>query len=267
MRVRHSSHAATSHSATPATNVAHRMRRLAIISDVHGNDAALETVLADVDAHGVDAIWCLGDVVGYGPRPTRCCELVRERAELCLVGNHDLAVLGKVGTEDFNAEAAAATEWTRNALSDDARAFLDALEPTGTADGVQLFHASPVDPIWDYVLTREGVLLSLVLTDAPVVAVGHTHVPLAFSLVRDTLVGGHAPAGHDVELGDARWLLNPGSVGQPRDGDPRAAWLLLDRRSGRATFRRVEYPVERVQRELREAGLPPALAERLALGV
>jgi diadenosine tetraphosphatase ApaH/serine/threonine PP2A family protein phosphatase len=243
------------------------MKRVAVISDVHGNDVALETVLADIDALGVDAIWCLGDVVGYGPQPTRCCELVRVRADLCLVGNHDLAALGKVPTEDFNPDAAAATEWTRAALSEEARAWLDSLAPTATADGVQLFHASPLDPVWDYVLTAEGALLSLRLTDAPVVLVGHSHVPLAISLDGDELAGGYAPGGHEVELNGARWLLNPGSVGQPRDGDARAAWLCLDLPSGRAEFRRLEYPICRVQQQMREAGLPSALADRLAHGV
>src|SRR5215216_895825 len=129
IRVRQSSHAHTSQSAAAATIVARWMRRLAVISDVHANDVALETVLHDVDAAGVDAVWCLGDVVGYGPQPTRCCTIVRERAAVCLVGNHDLAVLGKVETTDFNLEAALATEWTRSVLDGDARAFLDALEP------------------------------------------------------------------------------------------------------------------------------------------
>jgi diadenosine tetraphosphatase ApaH/serine/threonine PP2A family protein phosphatase len=242
------------------------MARVAVISDIHGNDVALEAVLADVDAVGAGRVWCLGDVVGYGPQPNRCCEIVRERAELCLVGNHDLAALGKVSTEDFNPEAAAATEWTRKALSEEARAFLDGLEPTAAADGVQLFHASPLDPIWDYVLTAEGALLSLQLTNAPVVLVGHTHVPFAISLEGDELAGGHAAGGQVVELGSARWLLNPGSVGQPRDADPRAAWLLLDLAAGRAEFRRLEYEVERVQRGMHEAGLPSALADRLAHG-
>jgi predicted phosphodiesterase len=240
--------------------------RVAVISDVHGNDVALERVLADVDRAGVDALWCLGDTVGYGPAPTRCCELVRARAGLCLVGNHDLAVVGKVDTSDFNLTAALATEWTRGALSDDARAFLETLEPAGEAEGVALFHASPLDPVWDYVLTLDGALASLRETEERLVLVGHSHVPLAICLDGDTVTGGHAPGGDVADLTRGRWLLNPGSVGQPRDGDPRAAWLLLDLEAPRAEFRRVEYDVPRVQAAMRDAGLPEQLAARLSLG-
>jgi predicted phosphodiesterase len=241
--------------------------RVAVISDIHGNDIALETVLRDVDEQRVDTVWCLGDVVGYGPAPTRCCELVRERASVCLVGNHDLAVVGKVDTSDFNLDAALATEWTRRALSADARTFLESLEPLGHAAGVDLFHASPLDPVWDYVLTMEGALAALRFATATIVLVGHTHVPLAISLARDELGGGHAPGGHAVDLADARWLLNPGSVGQPRDGDPRAAWLLLDLDARRADFRRLAYDIPRVQAAMRTARLPEALAARLERGV
>jgi predicted phosphodiesterase len=240
--------------------------RVAVVSDIHANAHALDIVLDDVDAARVDAIWCLGDVVGYGPKPNRCCAIVRERAALCLVGNHDLAVLGTVDIGEFNPEAAAATEWTRGALDDDSRAFLETLAPTAEEEGVELFHASPLDPVWDYVLTYEGALASLRLTSAPVVLVGHSHVPLAIALERETLAGGHAPGGTDADLASGRWLLNPGSIGQPRDGDPRAAWMLLDLDARRAEFRRLEYPVERTQAEMRERGLPEPLVERLEHG-
>jgi len=202
-------------------------------------------------------------VVGYGPDPNPCCTLMRERAELCMAGNHDLAVLGVVDTSDFNLEAALATEWTRRELSDESRAFLTTLAPDSEREGVQAFHGSPLDPIWDYVLTLEGAQASLQATTAPVVLVGHSHVPLA---IDDRLEGGHAVGGTHVELADRRWLLNPGSVGQPRDGDPRAAWLLdLDGRT--ASFRRVDYAVEETQAAMREAGLPAPLVERLAHGL
>jgi diadenosine tetraphosphatase ApaH/serine/threonine PP2A family protein phosphatase len=238
--------------------------RVAVISDIHANGRALEAVLGDVDAQGVDEVWCLGDVVGYGPDPNDCCALMRERASLCLVGNHDLAVLGVVDTSDFNLDAALATDWTRRELSDESREFLSQLGTAAERDGVEAFHGSPLDPVWDYVLTLEGAEASLQATTAPLVLVGHSHVPLA---IDEALEGGHATAGMELDLGEARWLVNPGSVGQPRDGDWRAAWLLLDLGSRRASFRRVEYAVSETQAAMSEAGLPAPLAERLALGL
>ncbi|HUP32966.1 MAG TPA: metallophosphoesterase family protein [Gaiellaceae bacterium] len=240
--------------------------KVAVLSDVHANLHALEAVLAEVDAGGFDAIWCLGDLVGYGPRPTECTALLEERASVCLAGNHDLVVLGKIPIAAFAGEAAAAAAWTRRVLDEEARAFLGALEPRGTAPDAELFHGSPRDPVWDYVLSEEAALAAFALTSAPLVLVGHSHVALELSNGRE-LRGGQAPAGTRLELGGVRRLLNPGSVGQPRDGDARAAWLEIDDGAGWATFHRTLYPVERTQAEMREAGLPEALAARLAHGV
>ena len=240
--------------------------RVAVISDVHGNLHALESVLTEVDAAAPDEVWCLGDTVGYGPRPNECCELVRERARRCLVGNHDLVALGQLDVREFNDEAAAAAQWTGRVLTQEARAFLEALEPLDSADGVELFHGSPREPVWDYVLTHEAAEATFELTTAPLVLVGHSHVALAVANGSSRLTGGAAPAGRTVDLDSGRWLLNPGSVGQPRDGDRRAAWLLLDLDAGSAEFRRVEYPIAETQRELREAGLPELLALRLQHG-
>ncbi len=169
--------------------------RIAVISDVHGNDHALDAVLDEVDAASPDAIWCLGDVVGYGPAPNRCCKVVAERADLSLVGNHDLVVLGELDVADFNEEAAAAALWTRNELDDRSREFLAALEPTARTDGVELFHASPRDPVWEYVLSAETAYAGLQATTEPLVLVGHSHVALAIGLEDDELQGGLAPAG------------------------------------------------------------------------
>jgi predicted phosphodiesterase len=240
--------------------------RVAVISDVHSNLHALDAVLEAIERERPDAAWCLGDVVGYGPRPDECCRVVEERTALCLAGNHDLGVRGDVDLDDFAPDAAAAALWTRGVLGDRSRAFLVGLAPSGEADGVQLFHASPRDPVWEYVLTDEAAAAALELTSAPLVLVGHSHVPLAVTVDGGELAGGHAAAGTEIELGDGRWLLNPGSVGQPRDGDPRAAWMLLDLDSGRASFRRVDYAIADTQAEIREAGLPLALGERLSSG-
>jgi diadenosine tetraphosphatase ApaH/serine/threonine PP2A family protein phosphatase len=241
--------------------------RVAVISDVHANWHALEAVLAAVEEEQPDELWCLGDLVGYGPRPNPCCAEVAERAELCLVGNHDLGVLGELDLLDFAPEAVESARWTQEVLTNEARAYLRSLQPAGRRDGVQLFHASPRDPVWEYVLSGEAAAAAFALTRDPLVLVGHSHVPLAIALDGGALDGGHAPEGTERELGGDRLLLNPGSVGQPRDGDPRAAWLMLDFDSQRASFRRTDYRVERTQAEIRERGLPDALAERLAHGV
>ena len=243
--------------------------RLAVISDIHANLYALEAVLEEIDHDPPDEIWCLGDTVGYGPRPNECCELVRDRCTQTLVGNHDLVALGsaEVELEDFNPEAGAASVWTSGELSRESREFLSSLEPAATLDGFELYHGSPRDPVWGYVLDEVAVEDSFTRTKAPVVLVGHSHVATAAVLAGETIEGGVAPADFSAALGAGRWLLNPGSVGQPRDGDPRAAWLRLDLVSGEARFRRVAYPVARTQAEIRERGLPDSLAERLAHGV
>jgi len=245
--------------------------RVAVLSDVHANLHALEAVLADVDAEGFDEIWCLGDVVGYGPRPNECAALVRERADLCLAGNHDLVVLGKIPIIAFADDAGVAARWTQGVLDDDARAFRETLEPMATRPGVQLFHGSPRDAVWDYVLSEDVARQSFAATTEPLVLVGHSHIALELSSVGIALHGGIAAAGLKVELGGPRRLLNPGSVGQPRDGDRRAAWIELetteiDNQKGWATFRRTDYPVELTQGEIREQGLPEILAERIGHG-
>jgi diadenosine tetraphosphatase ApaH/serine/threonine PP2A family protein phosphatase len=233
---------------------------------VHGNARALEAVLAHLEPDRPDAIWCLGDTVGYGARPNDCCALVEATADLCLAGNHDLVVSGAIDIAEFNHDAAAAARWSREVLSEKSQTWLNSLEPTAVAEGMELYHASPRDPIWEYVLSEYVALASLEATTSPIVLVGHSHVALALGLVDGQLVGGLAPEGSGVSYAESRWLLNPGSVGQPRDGDPRAAYLDLDLEAKTATFKRVEYDIAGTQREIREAGLPEGLAARLASG-
>jgi diadenosine tetraphosphatase ApaH/serine/threonine PP2A family protein phosphatase len=239
--------------------------RVAVISDVHANYHALEAVLKEIDAARVDAVWCLGDTVGYGPRPNECCDLVRDRAVHCLVGNHDLVVLGELTVNEFNDEAAAAAIWTAEVLTAESRTFLASLKPYGEVEGVDLFHASARDPVWEYVLTEEAAKATLELSGAPLILVGHSHIALAITAEDGRVNGGPAPGGSKITL-DGRRLLNPGSVGQPRDGDPRAAWVLLDFEERFAEFHRVPYSIERTQAEMRERGLPHALAARLERG-
>jgi predicted phosphodiesterase len=242
--------------------------RVCVLSDIHGNLHAFEAVLEAISADPPDEIWCLGDLVGYGPRPNECCHLAQERADLCLVGNHDLAVLERIGLEDFTHDADAAARWTIRILDDSARAYLEPLEPKGERAGAGLFHGSPRDPVWEYVLTREAAAAAILEGPTELTLVGHSHLALAFSLSGTVLSGDLAPEGTEVELASAeRWLVNPGSVGQPRDGDPRASYVVLDLDASRATFRRVEYPIGRTQAEIREQGLPETLAVRLEGGL
>jgi diadenosine tetraphosphatase ApaH/serine/threonine PP2A family protein phosphatase len=241
--------------------------RVAVVSDIHSNLHALEAVLAAIDEDAPDELWCLGDLVGYGACPNECCAAISERADVCLAGNHDLAVRGTIDLAEFGGEAGVAASWTRGVLEPEAQALLDRLEPEGTAQGVALYHGSARDPIWEYVLDDETALATLEIAASPLVLVGHSHVALRVVQSSGGLDGGLAPAGTECELDGVHALLNPGSVGQPRDGDPRAAYLLLDLDMQHASFRRVEYDVERTQREIREAGLPALLAERLELGL
>jgi diadenosine tetraphosphatase ApaH/serine/threonine PP2A family protein phosphatase len=241
--------------------------KVAVLSDIHANAHALSAVLAEIDRDPPDELWCLGDVVGYGPDPNACCAEIARRASVCLAGNHDLAVLGTLPIDEFNGDAAAAVRWTQSVLDESSRAFLAGLEPAAVRDGVELFHGSPVDPIWDYVLSEQAAEWSFRMTTAPLVLVGHSHVSLALVWDGEAVGGGLAGDDDEFDLSAGRWLLNPGSVGQPRGNDPRAAFLEIDGTARRARFRRVPYAIEQTQAEILERGLPPALAERLAHGV
>jgi diadenosine tetraphosphatase ApaH/serine/threonine PP2A family protein phosphatase len=227
----------------------------------------LRAVLDALGDDRPDVIWCLGDLVGYGPRPNECCTTVARSAQVCLIGNHDLGVLGRLKLDEFSKDAAAAAEWSREVLSPEARKYLGGRKTSTKAHRSELYHGSPRDPVWEYVLSESAVRSALKLTSAPVVLVGHSHVALAFTMANGELEGATAPEGTEIDLSSGRWLLNPGSVGQPRDGDPRAAYVVLDFDEQRALFRRVAYPVERTQAEIRERGLPDTLAGRLALGM
>lgn len=225
-------------------------------------------MLESIADDGPEEVWCLGDLVGYGPRPNRCSLLVRERADVCLIGNHDLGVLGRLDLDLFAPDASASARWTAEVLEPEVRDYLETLSPSGERAGVGLYHASPRDPVWEYVLSAQVAVAALEAAEEALVLVGHSHVALAFGYEEQELHGGLAPDGTEVDLSSTgRSLLNPGSVGQPRDGDPRAAWLVLDLDAGRASFRRVPYDIERTQAEIRERGLPEALALRLEQGI
>jgi predicted phosphodiesterase len=242
--------------------------RVAIVSDIHGNRQAFDAVLEDVRSVEHDAIWCLGDLVGYGADPDACVELARADTDLCLVGNHDLAVRGDLPLTEFSRGAALAAEWTRDHIEEGNLSFLGELEPADVHQVVGLYHASPRDPVWEYVLSSLQAGLCLDAQRHRVCLIGHSHVALAFGRDDGAPTSGEIRgAGSELDVSSGEWLLNPGSVGQPRDGDPRAAYLVLDLDAKRALFRRVAYPIERTQEEIRARGLPEALAGRLAYGL
>jgi diadenosine tetraphosphatase ApaH/serine/threonine PP2A family protein phosphatase len=244
--------------------------RVAVFSDVHSNLPALEAVLAAIEEAGTEHLWCLGDVVGYGAQPDACTALVRERSDACLVGNHDLAVLGEIDTSSFSDTAAVAVEWTREQASEETMDFLRGMEPAASKAGVGMFHASPRDPIWEYVLSVEQAEGGLDVQEERVGLIGHSHIALYFTRPdvpkAGPVHGSQAGEGALLNLSGGEWLVNPGSVGQPRDGDPRAAWLELDTDQWTARFHRVEYDIAAAAEAIVAAGLPTHLAERLELG-
>jgi predicted phosphodiesterase len=241
--------------------------RVAIISDIHGNRHAFEAVLDAIAASECEEIWCLGDLVGYGAEPDACVELARRHAAICLAGNHDLGVTGALALEDFSRGAALAARWTQETITPQTREFLEGLEPQLLDEAVGLYHASPRDPVWEYVLSALQAELCLDVQTHRVCLVGHSHVALSFWRPSGAAATGQTRAAEEqLDLTSGEWIINPGSVGQPRDGDPRAAWLELDLEAWTAVFRRVEYDIAGAQAAIRAARLPDSLAERLAYG-
>jgi predicted phosphodiesterase len=241
--------------------------RVAIASDIHGNRHAFEAVIAAAESAGAEELWCLGDLVGYGADPDDCVTLASEHSAVCLAGNHDLAVTGRLPIDDFSRGAALAVRWTQDVMLPESIAFLKSLEPTGSADGVGLFHASPRDPVWEYVLSSLAAELCLDVTRQRISLIGHSHVALAFHRAEgEPATGSTRRPGEVADLTRGKWLINPGSVGQPRDGDPRAAWLLLDTAGATAEWRREDYDIAGAQAAIRAARLPDSLAERLRHG-
>jgi len=241
--------------------------KVAVISDIHGNRQAFEAVLEAVAASDASELWCLGDLVGYGADPDACVALASEHAAVCLAGNHDLAVTGEVSLQEFSRGAGIAVQWTREVIAPEHRDFLAELRPQGQEGPVGLYHASPRDPVWEYVLS--ALLAELCLDEQPhrVCLIGHSHVPLSFVRHEGELATGEPRReGAQLDIAAGEWLLNPGSVGQPRDGDPRASWLLLDLESLIASFQRTDYDIAGAAAAIRAARLPDSLAERLEYG-
>jgi diadenosine tetraphosphatase ApaH/serine/threonine PP2A family protein phosphatase len=244
--------------------------RVLVISDVHANLAALEAVLEEANRVGYDAVWCLGDTVGYGPEPDACVSRIRDLGAMTVVGNHDWAVLGHMDLEDFNPEARRAVEWTREHLNAENLAWLSSLPSQPLVNGeFTLTHGSPRDPVWEYILYPSTARANFDHFATSFCLVGHTHVPVLYVQQKgDSTVRVLAPAvSRPIEIRDGwRLILNPGSIGQPRDSDPRAAYAILDTAAATWEVRRVPYPVEVTQAHMRTAGLPERLINRLAFG-
>jgi diadenosine tetraphosphatase ApaH/serine/threonine PP2A family protein phosphatase len=244
------------------------LMRTLILSDIHANQVALEAVLAD--ASGLwDHLWFLGDLVGYGPNPNECVDLLRSLDPLALSGNHDWAVLDKIDTEEFNPEAMKAVAWTKQTLNETNVAYLDTLPPRVVEGDYTLAHASPRHPVWEYILDLQTAFENFDHFDTAYCLVGHSHVPALFELDTEAAVlnGYMIGAGEEIKLGRHRLILNPGSVGQPRDGDPRAAYALLDSELMTCTFQRVAYDIAETQRRMKVHNLPGRLIERLEQGI
>ena len=241
--------------------------QVAICTDIHGNRHAFEAVIAAAEEAGAEELWCLGDLVGYGAEPDACVALAEAHCTICLAGNHDLAVVDVISLDDFSRGAALAARWTQEVISEETRKFLLGCEPQGSGEGYGLFHASPRDPIWEYVLSGLTAELCFDSTDFRVSFIGHSHVALSFHRPEGEPASGTTRReGVELDLSSGEWLINPGSSGQPRDGDPRAAWLLLDTERQTAIYRRAEYDIAGAQAAIRAARLPDSLAERLQYG-
>jgi predicted phosphodiesterase len=241
--------------------------RVAVVSDLHGNRHAFEAVLDAIAESECRELWCLGDLVGYGADPDACVELAREHAAICLAGNHDLGVTGTIPLEQFSRGAALAATWTRDTIQPETREYLESLQPQRLDEAVGLYHASPRDPVWEYVLSPLQAELCLDAQQHRIALIGHSHVALSFSRFPWAPATGETrDADHELDLENGEWLINPGSVGQPRDGDPRAAWLELDLDGFKAVYRRTEYDIAGAAAAIRAARLPESLAERLLYG-
>jgi predicted phosphodiesterase len=241
--------------------------KIAIVSDIHGNRHAFEAVLDAIELSDCSELWCLGDLVGYGAEPDACVDLARRHAAICLAGNHDLGVRGDLPLEEFSRGAALAARWTQETISRATLEYLCGLEPQDLNEPVGLFHASPRDPIWEYVLSTLQAELCLDAQTHRVCLIGHSHVALSFSRRSgEAATGETREPDEELDLRSGEWLINPGSVGQPRDGDPRAAWLELDTSGWNGVYRRTDYDVAGAAAAIRAARLPDSLAERLAYG-
>lgn len=240
--------------------------RYLLLSDIHSNLPALEAVLAEVDLAHIDEVLCLGDLVGYGPHPNGCVARLQELTLRCVAGNHDWAAIGKMDTAEFNPAARAACQWTAEELTAENIAYLQSLPETLVQDDYTLVHGSLRAPIWEYVTHPLVAQRSFELLNTQLCFHGHTHVPVVFREEGTDPQAYILPPGGRITLDTHRYMINTGSVGQPRDGDPRASYLLFDSQEATLESRRVDYPVEETQESMKKKGLPESLITRLSYG-
>lgn len=240
--------------------------RYGLISDIHGNLEALQAVYKEIDKLGVDEILCLGDVIGYGPDPEKCVELVRERASVILAGNHDHAPIGLVDVTYFNTYAKRAVEWTTAKISQETRDFLESCPLIHEYENFIIVHSTPANPsAWEYILSIDDAIENFPHFDKRCCFIGHSHVPVIISKSPQEQIQVQRLSNLTLQE-DYKYIINIGSIGQPRDLDPRAAFAIFDDESFLYELHRVNYDIGKVQRKILERGLPPFLAERLALG-
>jgi len=244
--------------------------RIAILADVHSNLEALEVVLRHAEQQkALEHVWCLGDIVGYGPEPNACLALLRRHNALTVPGNHDLAAIGQLSTEDFNPDAAAAAAWTAQQLAPDERLYFESLPQVVRQGDFTLVHGSLRWPIWEYLYSPAVALAHFERQETPYSLVGHTHVPLLVSEDDDSRDGcqmHYLEDGSAVKLGGGKLVINPGGVGQPRDGDPRTSYAVYDDEARTVTLHRLEYDIAATQKKMEAAGLPAWLIRRLSRG-
>jgi len=242
--------------------------RIAVLSDIHSNLPALEAVQSDLPE--IDQVWVLGDIVGYGPQPNEVISSLQAMGARSVLGNHDGAAIGMVDPAYFNPDARSAIEWTAREIDDNSRSYIATLPEVRRDGDLTAVHGSPRDPIWEYITSNGIAAANFGAFDTRLCLFGHTHVPVAFRLVDGAIEALPGLPGDVVALDGARALLNPGSVGQPRDGLPDAAYAILELRdepgNDTISFHRVRYEIDRTQRLMREATLPARLVERLSYG-
>jgi diadenosine tetraphosphatase ApaH/serine/threonine PP2A family protein phosphatase len=241
--------------------------RYAILGDIHSNLAAFEAVLGALeDEGGFDRIWCLGDIVGYGPDPHECIALLRSYNHVCVAGNHDLAAVHKIDTSDFNHDAARANQWTSLQLSEDDKEYLQSLPLQLIEDDFTIVHGSPRYPVWEYLFTFDAVQDNFEYFDTRYCLVGHSHAAMYFEYVDGLAVYKDFSEDARLPLGGNRLIVNPGGVGQPRDGDPRASYAVYDSEENVIHHYREEYDIVGTQKKMKQCGLPEFLINRLSIG-
>lgn len=238
--------------------------KIALIGDVHSNLEALQVVMKEIEKAKVERIYCLGDTVGYNANPVECLKIIREKGIVGVAGNHDFAAVGMTSTENFNPYAYLAASWAAKQLSADDKKYIEGLPLVRKMPELTLVHATLHEPEnWGYIFTPRDAQESFEYQQTPVCFIGHSHVPGIFEENGEVL---YSPQGEIPLKRDLRYIINTGSVGQPRDGNPRACYVIFDTEKWTVDFRRVPYDLAKTQEKVIAAGLPPFLAERLSVG-